>query len=130
MNIKAEYSLPETCMTRVLQPVGGMLPCDHNLPDSYYHMKQLMSKLGLPYIEIDAFPEGCMLFWKDDEALEFCKFCGGNRYKPVPQSKKKPRNRSALSKLYYLPIAPLHQRMCTSTATAKHMTWHVEHKTK
>ncbi|CAH9097537.1 unnamed protein product [Cuscuta europaea] len=130
MNIKAEYSLPVTCMTRVLQSVGGMLPRDHNLPDSYYHMKQLMSKLGLPYIEIDACPEGCMLFWKDDEALEFCKFCGGNRYKPVPQSRKKPRNRSALSKLYYLPIAPRLQRMYASTATAKHMTWHVEHETK
>ncbi|CAH9127455.1 unnamed protein product, partial [Cuscuta epithymum] len=54
MNIKAEYSLPETCMNRVLQSVGGMLPRDHTLPDSYYHMKQLMSKLGLPCVEIDA----------------------------------------------------------------------------
>ncbi|CAH9138523.1 unnamed protein product [Cuscuta epithymum] len=129
MNIKAEYSLPETCMNRVLQSVGGMLPRDHTLPDSYYHMKQLMSKLGLPCVEIDACPEGCMLFWKEDEALEFCKFCGGDRYKPVRQGKKKPRHRSALSKLYYLPIAPRLQGMYASTATAKHMTWHVEHKT-
>ncbi|CAH9145642.1 unnamed protein product [Cuscuta epithymum] len=34
MNIKVEYNLPETCMSRVLQSVGGMLPCDHSLPDS------------------------------------------------------------------------------------------------
>ncbi|CAH9097982.1 unnamed protein product [Cuscuta europaea] len=130
MNIKSEYNLPESCMSRLLQSFGGMLPRDHNLPDSYYKMKQLMSQLGPPCIEIDACPEGCMLFWKDDVALETCKFCGGERYKPVPHRRKKPRKRSALSKLFYLPLAPRLQRMYASNATAKHMTWHVEHETK
>ncbi|CAH9080101.1 unnamed protein product [Cuscuta epithymum] len=130
LNIKSEYNLPENCMSRLLQFVGGMLPRDHSLPSTYYDMKRLVSQLGLPVIEIDACPSGCMLYWKDDEILVNCKFCGMDRYKPLPQTRKKPRYRSALSKLFYLPLAPRLKRIYASNVTAKHMTWHVEHETK
>ncbi|KAL0328063.1 UNVERIFIED_CONTAM: hypothetical protein Scaly_2238900 [Sesamum calycinum] len=37
---------------------------------------------------------GCMLYWKDDIDMEYCKFCGDPRYKPTrdrnPRRKKSP----------------------------------------
>ncbi|KAL0406028.1 UNVERIFIED_CONTAM: hypothetical protein Slati_3916700 [Sesamum latifolium] len=33
--------------------------------------------------KIDACKNGCMLYWKDDIDLEYCKFCGEARYKPT-----------------------------------------------
>ncbi|KAL0387861.1 UNVERIFIED_CONTAM: hypothetical protein Sradi_2667900 [Sesamum radiatum] len=34
--------------------------------------------LGLPIV----CKNGCMLYWRDDINLEYCKFCGDARYKP------------------------------------------------
>ncbi|CAH9097544.1 unnamed protein product [Cuscuta europaea] len=129
-NIKAEYNLSENCMSRILDSVGSMLPRDHCLPDTYYNMKNFVSELGLPMIKIHACPMRCMLFWKNDEALTHCKFYNADRYKPISAMTRKPRKRSASSKLIYLPLAPRLQRLYASNATAKHMMWHVEHETE
>ncbi|CAH9111690.1 unnamed protein product [Cuscuta epithymum] len=130
LNIKSEYNLSENCMSRILDSVGSMLPRDHSLPDTYYNMKKFVSELGLPMIKIHACPGGCMLFWKNDEGLTRCKFCNEDRYKPMSAMSHKPRKRSAASKLIYLPLAPRLQRLYASSATAKYMTWHVEHDTE
>ncbi|KAL0445000.1 UNVERIFIED_CONTAM: hypothetical protein Slati_2222700 [Sesamum latifolium] len=38
---------------------------------------------GLPMEKIDACRNGCILYWKDDIDLDYCKFCGEARYKPT-----------------------------------------------
>ncbi|KAL0281857.1 UNVERIFIED_CONTAM: hypothetical protein Sangu_2984900 [Sesamum angustifolium] len=45
-------------------------------------MNTLVKDLGLPIEKIDTCNNGCMLYWKDDVDLEYCKFCGDARYKP------------------------------------------------
>ncbi|KAL0456085.1 UNVERIFIED_CONTAM: hypothetical protein Slati_0947700 [Sesamum latifolium] len=39
-------------------------------------MKKLIKDLGLPVEKIAACKNGCMLYWKDDVDLEYCKFVG------------------------------------------------------
>ncbi|KAL0402325.1 UNVERIFIED_CONTAM: hypothetical protein Slati_4262400 [Sesamum latifolium] len=77
-------------------------------------MKKLIKDLGLPMEKIDACKNGCMLYWKDDIDLDYCKFCGRARYKPTrvrnPNHKKTP-----YAVLTYLPITHRLQRLelCT-----------------
>ncbi|KAL0395440.1 UNVERIFIED_CONTAM: hypothetical protein Slati_4510200 [Sesamum latifolium] len=44
---------------------------------------KLMKDLDLPGEKIDACKNGCMLYWKDDINLDYCKFCGEARYKSI-----------------------------------------------
>ncbi|KAL0294030.1 UNVERIFIED_CONTAM: hypothetical protein Sradi_6907200, partial [Sesamum radiatum] len=78
----------------VSQWASDLLPRDHTLPPDYYSTKKLIRDLGLPIEKIHACKNGCMLYWKDDIGLEYCKFCGDPRYKPTkdqnPQRKKSP----------------------------------------
>ncbi|KAL0401997.1 UNVERIFIED_CONTAM: hypothetical protein Slati_4229600 [Sesamum latifolium] len=70
------------------------MPRDHTLPFDYYNTKKLIKDLGLPMEKIDVYKNGCILYWKDDIDLDYCKFCGGARYKPTrvrnPNRKKTP----------------------------------------
>jgi len=64
-----------------------------------------------------------MLFWKDDEKLEHCKFCGKPRYKESDG-----RTRIPFSKMWYLPIGDRLKRMYQFEKTAASMRWHAEHE--
>ena len=44
-------------------------------------MKKLEDNLGLPVERIDVCSRGFMLYWKNDENAESCKFCSQLRYK-------------------------------------------------
>ncbi|KAK4406532.1 hypothetical protein Sango_0659700 [Sesamum angolense] len=68
---------------RISQWANKILPFNHTLPGDYYRTKKLVKNLGLPIEKIHACKNGCMLYWKDDVDLEYCKFCGDARYKPV-----------------------------------------------
>ncbi|KAL0284649.1 UNVERIFIED_CONTAM: hypothetical protein Sangu_2816500 [Sesamum angustifolium] len=52
------------------------------MPGDYYSTKKLVKDLGLSIEKIHACKNGCILYWKDDVDLEYCKFCGDARYKP------------------------------------------------
>ncbi|KAF3643155.1 hypothetical protein FXO38_04173 [Capsicum annuum] len=43
------------------------------IPISFYEAKKTINKLCLDYIKIDACPNDCMLYWKDDVNAESCK---------------------------------------------------------
>ncbi|XP_058006773.1 uncharacterized protein LOC110657485 [Hevea brasiliensis] len=58
-----------------------LLPQGSNLPQSYYDAKKVIQDLGLSYKKIDACVNNCMLYWKEDERLDFCKICGYSRWK-------------------------------------------------
>ncbi|KAK4385537.1 hypothetical protein Sango_2677700 [Sesamum angolense] len=128
VNIKSEYNLSQSCYDEISQLIGELLPRDHTLPKDY-STKKLIRELGLSVEKIDACKAGCMLFWKDDKHLEFCKFCWHAIYKPVKVQKSR-RKRSAYATLRYLPITPRLQRLYASNTTAEHMSWHATHETE
>ncbi|KAL0444019.1 UNVERIFIED_CONTAM: hypothetical protein Slati_2124600 [Sesamum latifolium] len=64
----------------------------HTLSRDYYSTK--IKNLGLPIEKIDTCKNDCMLHFKDDLDLEYCKFCRDARYMPTqeqdPRCKKSP----------------------------------------
>jgi len=51
------------------------------LAESYYKAKKIIKVLGLSYNKIDACTNNCVLFWKEDVALDACKWCHAYRWK-------------------------------------------------
>ncbi|KAL0331747.1 UNVERIFIED_CONTAM: hypothetical protein Sangu_1720200 [Sesamum angustifolium] len=58
----------------VSQWASDLLPRDHTLPSNYYNAKKMIRDLGLPVEKIHACRNSCMLYWKDDIDMEYCKF--------------------------------------------------------
>ncbi|KAL0451815.1 UNVERIFIED_CONTAM: hypothetical protein Slati_1159600 [Sesamum latifolium] len=105
------------------------MPHDHSFPLDYCNKKKLIKDLGLPVEKIDACKNGCMLYWKDDIDLDYCKVCGEARYKTTKERNPN-RTKTPYAVLRYLPITPRLQRLYASQATAKQITWHVNHQTE
>ncbi|KAG7528519.1 hypothetical protein ISN44_Un175g000020 [Arabidopsis suecica] len=125
MNNKVDYNLSETCMDGWAELFTEYLPEGNQATGSYYETETLMRKLGLPYYTYDVCIDNCMLFWKDDEKLGNCKFCGKPRYK-----ESEGRTRIPYSKMWYLPIGDRLKRMYQSQKTAASMRWHAEHESE
>ncbi|KAL0329087.1 UNVERIFIED_CONTAM: hypothetical protein Sradi_4895400 [Sesamum radiatum] len=129
VDIKADGHISERIYDRISQWANKILPSDHSLPADYYNTKKLVKDLGLPVEKIHACKNGCMLYWKDDVDLEYCKFCGDARYKPS-RGRDPHRKKSPYAVLRYLLITSCLQRLYSSRTTAEHMTWHATHLTK
>jgi hypothetical protein len=58
------------------------LPGGNTLPKSYYEAKKIIWKLGLSYDIVHTCPEGCVLYWGENEHLDSCPKpnCGLSRY--------------------------------------------------
>ncbi|KAL0433488.1 UNVERIFIED_CONTAM: hypothetical protein Slati_2683100 [Sesamum latifolium] len=129
VDIKADGHISQRIYDRISQWGDHIMPCDHTLPLDYYNTKKLIKDLGLPMEKIDACKNSCMLYWKDDIDLDYCKFCRMARYKPTrvrnPNGKKTP-----YAVLRYLPIIPRLQRLYVSKTTAEQMTWHATYQTE
>ncbi|XP_010456912.1 PREDICTED: uncharacterized protein LOC104738435 [Camelina sativa] len=125
MNNKVDYNLSENCIDSWTGLFTEYLPEGNQATGSYYETETLMRKLGLPCRTYDVCIDNCMLFWKDDEKLEHCKFCGKPRYKA-----SEGRTRIPFSKMWYLPIAERLKRMYQSEKTAAFMRWHAEHSSE
>ncbi|KAL0462348.1 UNVERIFIED_CONTAM: hypothetical protein Slati_0122400 [Sesamum latifolium] len=126
VNIKAENNMFERCYDQVSQWASDLLSRDHTLPSDYYNMKKLIRDLGLPIEKIHACKSGCMLYWKDDIGLDYCKFCGDPRYKPT-RDRNSQHKKSPYAVLRYLLLIPRLQRLYASPAMVEHMTWHACH---
>ncbi|KAL0290634.1 UNVERIFIED_CONTAM: hypothetical protein Scaly_2663800 [Sesamum calycinum] len=100
VNNKAGH-MSERCYDQVSQWASDLLPHDHTFPSNYCSTKKMIRDLGLPIKKIHACKNGCMLYYKDNIDMEYCKFYGDPRYKPTWD-----RN---------------------SLPTAEHMTWHTNH---
>ncbi|XP_010550812.1 PREDICTED: uncharacterized protein LOC104821593 [Tarenaya hassleriana] len=124
MGMKTSYNLTENCMNEVCQMLNDYLPQGNNAPDSYYDMSKLMGSLGMESIKIDVCPNNCMIFWKESNQLDNCRFCGAERYKA---KKSGQRNRVPYKRMFYLPIKDRLRRLYESHQLASHMRWHAEH---
>ncbi|CAH9118198.1 unnamed protein product [Cuscuta europaea] len=130
MSIKSDFNVPQDEVNRWLELFGRYLPRDNTVPRNYYETKKLVAELGLPVVKIDACPNGCMLFWKNDKKLEVCTFCGEKRYTydAYQDCQSKRQKRTAISVLRYLPLTPRLQRLYASRQTAESMIWHSTHE--
>ncbi|CAB77951.1 putative transposon protein [Arabidopsis thaliana] len=103
------------------------LPEGNQATSSHYQTEKLMRNLGLPYHTIDVCSNNCMLFWKEDEQEDHCRFCGAQRWKPKDDRR---RTKVPYSRMWYLPIGDRLKRMYQSHKTAAAMRWHAEHQSK
>ncbi|XP_074361097.1 uncharacterized protein LOC141701312 [Apium graveolens] len=105
----------------LLELIGSVLPEKHNLPETYYDVKKMISGLNMGYEKIDACENDCMLFYKENSKKTCCDICHKGRYKDRKDNQKKLIPRKILR---YFPLIPRLQRLYMSEQTAKCMTWH------
>ncbi|XP_050207362.1 uncharacterized protein LOC126656787 [Mercurialis annua] len=99
------------------------------MPKNFAEIKKMVRGLGLPVEVIDCCFRNCMIFWGSDAELTRCKICDHELWKRPPKGNSvKRRVNVPYRKMFYFPITPRLQRLYDSKATAKHMTWHAEHK--
>nr|XP_016453702.1 PREDICTED: uncharacterized protein LOC107778035 [Nicotiana tabacum] len=103
LSIKSDSSISQAGMDSIISLMNELNPNKIDLPKDFYTTKKLVSKLGLSSERIDCCEKGCMLFYKDDAALENCKFCNQPRYKKAINSKKK---KVPVKAMHYLPLIP------------------------
>ncbi|XP_060178050.1 uncharacterized protein LOC132607983 [Lycium barbarum] len=121
--IKADWNVPQGAMDAVIGLIHELVDPNLEIPENYYKAKRLVSKLGLSSMRIDCCENGCMLFYKDDEGLESCKFCGRARFK-----RTRSRKRVAVKAMHYLPFTPRLKRLHASNSSAPRMRWHNENR--
>ncbi|KAK4407613.1 hypothetical protein Sango_0342300 [Sesamum angolense] len=81
LDIKVDDHIFKRVYNIISQWAHRIFPSDHTLLGDYYYTKKLVNDLGLPVEKIHSCKNGCMLYWKDNIDLEYCKFCGDARYK-------------------------------------------------
>ena len=79
--------------------------------------------------KIDAYHNGCMLYYKDDKDEDACRFCGVDRYKACGRGKSV-GTRKPTSSMHYLPLMPRLQRLFMVKETAENMSWHKREHTE
>ncbi|XP_035551693.1 uncharacterized protein LOC118349872 [Juglans regia] len=99
---------------------------DALLPQSYEESRSLERGLGFKYHKIHACPNDCILFWKENTALNECPVCKASRWIPnthglaaVPQKV-----------LRHFLLKPRLQRLFMSAKIAGDMRWHKEQQTE
>ncbi|PNY00960.1 polyamine oxidase-like protein [Trifolium pratense] len=66
LGIKSQFLVPELAMDEMIKMMLDATPIPGDLPQSYYEVKQLLSKLGLGVKRIDCCVNGCMLFYNNE----------------------------------------------------------------
>ncbi|KAF7139945.1 hypothetical protein RHSIM_Rhsim06G0120600 [Rhododendron simsii] len=102
-----------------------LLPEGNLVPKNTYEARKILSGLGLSYELIDACINDCILFWKENAALDRCPKCNVSRYKINCTRGKK----IARKILRYFPLTPRLKRLFMSRAIAKAMRWHMNNPT-
>ncbi|KAL0434321.1 UNVERIFIED_CONTAM: hypothetical protein Slati_2766400 [Sesamum latifolium] len=110
VDYKTDDHISERIYDQISRWSNKLLPPGHTLLRYYYNTKKLIKDLGLPIKKIEACKNECMLYYKDDVDLEYCKFCGDARYKPTRRPDPH-RKKSPYAILRYLPLTPHLQRL-------------------
>ncbi|KAK9073871.1 hypothetical protein SSX86_006465 [Deinandra increscens subsp. villosa] len=109
---------------------------DASIPKSLYELRKIIRELGLTYEKIDACPNDCMLYWKENKNKTECDTCHKSRYKsPENDCEDESTTLDTHKKigakvLRYFPLIPRLQRLFMSSKTAASMRWHEEGRTK
>ena len=125
MSIKSDNNISQHCFNQFMGLMKEISPPGNLIPSDFYKTKKLVSKLGLSAKKIDCCFNGCMLYYKDDESLIDCKFCGHPRYKPGRTGSMN-HSQVPYKRMHYLPLIPRLKRLYASNRSAGHMRWHYE----
>ncbi|XP_071714366.1 uncharacterized protein [Rutidosis leptorrhynchoides] len=112
------------------------------IPKSLYELRKIIRDLGLGYEKIDACPNDCMLYWKENKDKIKCDVCQTSRYKQINNDFENESTTEAdndgdykakkvgAKVLHYIPLIPRLQRLFMSPKTAGSMRWHEESRMK
>ncbi|KAF6142816.1 hypothetical protein GIB67_002680, partial [Kingdonia uniflora] len=64
--LKVKHNWSEISFTELLQVFQEVLPPDNKAPTDSYRASKIISQVGLDYEEIDACPNDCILYWKEN----------------------------------------------------------------
>jgi hypothetical protein len=95
------------------------------MPKNMYDSQKLLRALKMSYDQIDACPNGCVLFRKEHADAKYCLKCKSSRFLEAESSEGQKRQLAILvTQLRYLPFIPRIQRLYMTEESAKQMTWH------
>jgi hypothetical protein len=129
LGLKSELNRSRAGFDKLLTVVGTLLPKGHCLPTGMYESQKLFRALKMPYEQIHACPNGCVLFRKEHADAKYCLKCKSSRYEEVPTGDGQLKQLDIAQKiLRYLPFVPRTQRLYMTEESAKQMTWHKKGK--
>lgn len=97
---------------------------DALLPQSYGESRSLERDLGFKYDKIHACVNDCILFWKENAALNECPVCKASRWIPNTHGSRVIPQKV----LRHFPLKPRLQRLFMSAKIAGDMRWHKEQR--
>ncbi|XP_074343103.1 uncharacterized protein LOC141680892 [Apium graveolens] len=128
--LKCIHGFSESAFSDLLKLIKEVFP-NCNVPSSFNAAKGMIKDLGLDYQKIHACPNDCMLFWGENEKLDFCKTCEASRWREVENKDTGSEKNNVLKEhkipvkvMRYFPLKPRLQRMFLNTELSRLMTWH------
>ncbi|XP_020254080.1 uncharacterized protein LOC109831152 [Asparagus officinalis] len=107
-----------------------------SIPENYDNAKKIVSVIGLDYNKIDACPNDCILYYKDNKDLQECPICGVSWWVQRKNYSTHGTTRSMLKQkkipakvLHHFPLIPRLKRLYMNKDSAKQMRWHMEERT-
>ena len=100
-----------------------MLPKGNCLPKDHRYAQKMLNGLGLGYEKIHSCKNNCILFYKENKALDKCSVCNESMFKVPSQNRT---TKIPQKVMRYLPLKPRLQQFYMSTHTATDMRWHKE----
>jgi hypothetical protein len=83
MGLKSELNWSREGFGKVLTVVGTLLPKNHVLPKTMYEAHKLLKALKMPYEQIHACPNRCVLFREELKEAKYCPKCKASRFLEV-----------------------------------------------
>uniref|UniRef100_A0A7C9CNN9 Uncharacterized protein n=1 Tax=Opuntia streptacantha TaxID=393608 RepID=A0A7C9CNN9_OPUST len=109
--------MSQSCFDEVAQLMKDSCPPNNVVPFNFFEANKLVKKLGLSVMKIDSCRNDCMLYFKDDEVLEKCKFCDASRWQ-ASMSNRGTRKKVPFARMHYFPLIPKRQRLYASRSFA------------
>ncbi|XP_054778391.1 uncharacterized protein LOC129286454 [Prosopis cineraria] len=126
LSIKSDYNVPSACVDEIITLINEILTANHRMPTNLYQTKKLIGQLGCGYQKIDCCVKGCILYYGDAIKDKSCRFCKEPRFKEERVRKGRINKEIPAKQMWYLPLVPRLQRLFSSNATAKYMSWHID----
>ena len=132
--LKCLHGWSNASFTSLLELLKEAIP-DLNIPSSFNKAKAMVKDLGLDYKKIDACPNDCMLYWKEQKKDTSCRECGASRWieHPVVDNDVVPSKKAhnvPIKTLRHFPLIPRLQRLFMCSKTANILRWHDEEHSK
>lgn len=66
---------------KLIAKLRVILHVGEKFPNNFYETKKMIGDLGFTYQKIDACPNDCMLYWKENDNKGSCSICKAARCK-------------------------------------------------